>query len=64
MTIKGKHILTSVALLPEEHGYLVDRARNGESMSAIVREAIRLLMSQDMKNLTSDEPTADEERVA
>ena len=54
MTIKGKHILTSVALKPEEHAFLAERAGVGGSMSAVVREAIRLLMRETMNNVTSE----------
>lgn len=58
MTIKGKHILTSVALTPDQHAYLADRAATGGSMSALVRKAIGLLMAEDMKNNASKEIAA------
>jgi Arc/MetJ-type ribon-helix-helix transcriptional regulator len=57
MTIKGKQILTSVGLDPEQHAFITEMAPEYGSSSAVVRAAIRLLMSESRKKETSEKCT-------
>jgi Arc/MetJ-type ribon-helix-helix transcriptional regulator len=54
MTIKGKQVLTSVGLDPEQHAFITERAAEYGSSSAVVRAAIRLLMAESRKENTSE----------
>lgn len=58
MTIKGKMVLTSVALRPDQHAQAIKLAGK-DSIASVVRDALDLFFAKHSENLPSEIPSAE-----